>query len=328
LNSTPTFARRNRPEKRHDGAVEILLREDYYRGWVEASSLFIHDDAHVSIQKEHDDLFAIVDDATGGVVDAKEAVGWVLREVSRARDDGTAYAWGGTMGPCFDCSGLTQGAFRDAGTWIPRDAYQQRAFATPVTDVRDAMPGDLLFFGDSDAVEDVGAFYTLVPIRPRSRGERRSLRTLPGVSLRTSLAVSLSIPTRRSPRAFELQRTHPTRTPRPDADHVAMLVDDVELDAVTPADATRATLRYAHSSCASTGRDGVSRDALVVTLLPPGQGQGPGGGDGRGWTEPRAHESGDAVQARYAGRFASVGRITRRVRDPSDVVYRDGRKVE
>ena len=30
-----------------------------------------------------------------------------------------------------------------------------------------------------------GAFYlTLVPIRPRSRGERRSLRTLPGVSLR------------------------------------------------------------------------------------------------------------------------------------------------
>ena len=28
-----------------------------------------------------------------------------------------------------------------------------------------------------------GAFYTLVPIRPRWRGERRSLRTLPGVSL-------------------------------------------------------------------------------------------------------------------------------------------------
>ena len=29
-----------------------------------------------------------------------------------------------------------------------------------------------------------GAFYTLVPIRPRRRGERRSLRTLPGASLR------------------------------------------------------------------------------------------------------------------------------------------------
>ena len=33
-----------------------------------------------------------------------------------------------------------------------------------------------------------GAFYTLVPIRPRRRGERRSLRTFPGASLRPSLA--------------------------------------------------------------------------------------------------------------------------------------------
>ena len=33
-----------------------------------------------------------------------------------------------------------------------------------------------------------GAFYTLVPIRPRRRGERRSLRTLPGASLRPHLA--------------------------------------------------------------------------------------------------------------------------------------------
>ena len=32
-----------------------------------------------------------------------------------------------------------------------------------------------------------GAFYTLVPIRPRSRGERQSLRTLPGASLRPPL---------------------------------------------------------------------------------------------------------------------------------------------
>jgi hypothetical protein len=45
-----------------------------------------------------------------------------------------------------------------------------------------------------------GAFYTLVPIRPRWRGERRSLRTLPGVSLRPPLAFNprprrLSTPT-------------------------------------------------------------------------------------------------------------------------------------
>ena len=45
-----------------------------------------------------------------------------------------------------------------------------------------------------------GAFYTLVPIRPRRRGERRSLRTFPGVSLRPPLAFNprprrLSTPT-------------------------------------------------------------------------------------------------------------------------------------
>ena len=51
----------------------------------------------------------------------------------------------------------------------------------------------------------LGAFYTLVPIRPRRRGERRSLRTLPGASLRPPLAFNprprrLSTP----PDAFEL----------------------------------------------------------------------------------------------------------------------------
>jgi len=45
-----------------------------------------------------------------------------------------------------------------------------------------------------------GAFCTLVPIRPRSRGERRFLRTFPGVSLRPPVAFNprprrLSTPT-------------------------------------------------------------------------------------------------------------------------------------
>jgi hypothetical protein len=49
-------------------------------------------------------------------------------------------------------------------------------------------------------VDEGGAFYTLVPIRPRRRGERRSLRTLPGASLRSPLAFNtrprrLSTPT-------------------------------------------------------------------------------------------------------------------------------------
>ena len=60
---------------------------------------------------------------------------------------------------------------------------------------------------NGSSLEDMlsGAFYTLVPIRPRWRGERRSLRTFPGASLRSSLAFNprprpLSTPTD----AFEL----------------------------------------------------------------------------------------------------------------------------
>jgi hypothetical protein len=68
------------------------------------------------------------------------------------------------------------------------------------------------------AYRALGAFYvTLVPIRPRSRGKRRSLRTLlPGVSLRPHLAFNPDTPRRLSTStdAFQLQRCGITRTSR------------------------------------------------------------------------------------------------------------------
>ena len=74
---------------------------------------------------------------------------------------------------------------------------------------------------------DSGAFYTLVPIRPRTRGERRSLRTFPGASLRPPLAFNTPCPRRLStpPDAFQL---HPDvrsygRLP---SDLIKKLIDD------------------------------------------------------------------------------------------------------
>ena len=60
----------------------------------------------------------------------------------------------------------------------------------------------------------LGAFCTLVPIRPRRRGGRRSLRTLPGASLRPPLAFNPRL--RRlstSTDAFQLQLTPFNSTP-------------------------------------------------------------------------------------------------------------------
>jgi hypothetical protein len=53
------------------------------------------------------------------------------------------------------------------------------------TTIESAGEGAML---DPTQISGLGAFYTLVPIRPRSRCERRFLRTLPGASLRPSLA--------------------------------------------------------------------------------------------------------------------------------------------
>lgn len=58
---------------------------------------------------------------------------------------GSPYVWGATGPNAFDCSGLTQWAFRQVGVSIPRTADAQAGGGTPVS--RDQLqPGDLVFF--------------------------------------------------------------------------------------------------------------------------------------------------------------------------------------
>lgn len=61
---------------------------------------------------------------------------------------GVPYVWGGeTPGVGFDCSGLTQFAYKEAGHWIPRVADDQFHYFKMIPKSK-ARAGDLVFFHD------------------------------------------------------------------------------------------------------------------------------------------------------------------------------------
>ncbi|GAB2971606.1 C40 family peptidase [Amycolatopsis acidiphila] len=74
-----------------------------------------------------------------------------------AAQAGKPYAPGGTGPGSFDCSGLAQYAYRQAGVGLPRTASQQRG-ATRTLSHADARPGDLIFFSTGGRVYHVGVF--------------------------------------------------------------------------------------------------------------------------------------------------------------------------
>ncbi len=68
---------------------------------------------------------------------------------------GKPYVWGATGPDSYDCSGLTQAAWRAAGVDIPRVTYDQVDAGTTVP-LSSARPGDLIFFYDD--VTHVGIY--------------------------------------------------------------------------------------------------------------------------------------------------------------------------
>ncbi len=64
------------------------------------------------------------------------------------------YLWGGTVAPNYDCSGLMQAAFQSQRIWLPRDSYQQEAFAMQIA-TDEMLPGDLIFFGTPEKTDHV-----------------------------------------------------------------------------------------------------------------------------------------------------------------------------
>jgi cell wall-associated NlpC family hydrolase len=78
------------------------------------------------------------------------ALTWAFAEL------GKPYVWAATGPNSFDCSGLTQYVWREAGVSIPRVAADQDAWSVPVP-LSQLLPGDLVFYGRTD-VHHVGIY--------------------------------------------------------------------------------------------------------------------------------------------------------------------------
>ncbi len=70
---------------------------------------------------------------------------------------GTPYVWGGTTPAGFDCSGLAQYLYTNAGVPIPRTSEEQFKAGTPVA-TNQLRPGDLVFFRKNGDVHHVGIY--------------------------------------------------------------------------------------------------------------------------------------------------------------------------
>jgi cell wall-associated NlpC family hydrolase len=123
------------------------------------------------------------------------ALDWALSQV------GTPYVWGGeTPGVGFDCSGLTQAAYRVAGVTLPRTAQEQYDATAKLPPGYPLQPGDLVFFGQGPTdVSHVGIYigngqmvdapYTGVDVRVES------FPTTVGASWGSDLYVGATDPT-------------------------------------------------------------------------------------------------------------------------------------
>ena len=68
---------------------------------------------------------------------------------------GKPYVWGATGPNSYDCSGLTQAAWKAAGVDLPRTTWDQVKVGERVA-TKDLKPGDLVFFYDD--ISHVGMY--------------------------------------------------------------------------------------------------------------------------------------------------------------------------
>ena len=119
-------------------------------------------------------LRAVAQTPGGGTSESGSARGEAAVAAARTQL-GTPYVWGGTQPGGFDCSGLTQWAYRQAGVEIPRTAEEQ-AVGRAVS-AEELQPGDLavwdghvaMYAGDGQMIE-AGDPVQTNPVRTSNMG--------------------------------------------------------------------------------------------------------------------------------------------------------------
>jgi len=116
-------------EERRDGWARIRTTYDY-PGWIREDAL---------ASRRGTQIGASLYDATkpGDGDPVEEARAYL----------GAPYEWGGLTKRGIDCSGLVHIAYRRLGRLVPRDAHEQEAAATQISE-SEAQPGDLVCFGE------------------------------------------------------------------------------------------------------------------------------------------------------------------------------------
>lgn len=129
-----------------DKAFEVRLSEDGYSGWLSVQDI-------TKLEYTANVYQAIALSAK----EIQNRIPQIIAFTLEAMKQPNYYFWGGTVGPNYDCSGLMQAAFVASGIWLPRDSYQQAAFTQSIQ-LKDLLPGDLIFFGTEVKVNHVGLY--------------------------------------------------------------------------------------------------------------------------------------------------------------------------
>lgn len=130
--------------------IEIQLLEDHYTGLLNRQDF---EKLELSDRQSFSDNLPLSLSAQ----EISDRLTKVISFIQKSMAIPNEYLWGGTVAPNYDCSGLMQAAFASVDIWIPRDAYQQEAFAKTVN-IKEIQVGDLIFFGNPTKATHVGIY--------------------------------------------------------------------------------------------------------------------------------------------------------------------------